>query len=1200
MADEHEVEKMNDVVGRKAGIDGDPRGETSTKAKGRVPRKESDLATSPKLIPVHTGGRDIPLPPWAAAKPDHVGVTDARAPVAAAPVPLYAPPGRIPKKGPLVKGSSTKVGMGREPFPLPVFSMLPQGRTALKPTGPHTGFPPVLKHTSCVNTHFVHVADHSAFGLQSSTSSPGTSSSQQTSRTVHSISDSGDDYSIGQFSSDEGGNTDEEDDVSDDDELQRPDRAQLLAALTKGHEEAAADNVEGASVFDSFAERFKTETSGPAIDAKLASFLTGIWGRKAPMEKKEVKTLLAAHPRPENLQCVPIDLNDEVVASVRVPWARKRDVEMRTIHHGLVGCFRGLAVMMDTLGKGPKPDQAALNAGFDVAEMLAHTAALVNTGRRDAMRPLLHEKYHHKMKSSVAGTEPLLFGPKFGEAVKAANAVGPMASSSSRGEKRKGNFRGGDQKRRRFNRKGDESVSFLSCLVTENALPLPNPLPFPSVCREQEGQLDDELDQRGLQKEVDEPLVGTVVEALRALGPADHRAGGLARGVDEWAKLTSDRQILQDIRGHHIEFDEWPTQHKVPRPLNFSQTENDIIALEIERLLEKGVISEVAHEPGEFISNIFVREKKDSGKFRMILNIKELNKHVKKHHFKMDTLTTALSLIEQGDWFLSIDFTDAYYSVNIAAHHRKLLRFVFQDRLLQFNVFPNGLTSGPRTFTKVLKVPLSFLREVFGVTIVGYLDDTLLVERSAEKVASGGVHAVELFHALGFIISEKKSVLAPSQTIEYLGFCIDSNTMRVTLPEGKRKKLKEHIMSFLPKEQYTVQEVASLQGKLAATAPANPWALLYSKRLEQEKTVVLKQNGYRFDDTMTVSSWAKTDLQWWLSNLDHLFAPVRRAAPDFTVYTDASKLGWGYYLPAADRKGGGRWSEEEQQCHINEQELTAVLFTLQAEFRTVSEAHVKVMSDNTTTVACINKQGSVGSFRCDKIARVIWEFALPKNIWISAAHCPGVDNVEADHGSRHFKDETEWSLQKAIYQAICEKLEVEPVIDMFASRLNAQTQRFCSWRPDPEAAMVDAFSVQWSDELIYAFPPFSIIHKVLEKLRQDEATGLLLVPYWPTKPWFTQLTASLIATPVTFSLESDMLFIPGRPEPQPQHHMVGKTPLVAAVCSGRRALSKAFRRTWRKSWGTGDDSHPRAYTRDTLESGRRFSLNGAFVSSKPL
>ena len=124
--------------------------------------------------------------------------------------------------------------------------------------------------------------------------------------------------------------------------------------------------------------------------------------------------------------------------------------------------------------------------------------------------------------------------------------------------------------------------------------------------------------------------------------------------------------------------------------------------------------------------------------------------------------------------------------------------------------------------------------------------------------------------------------------------------------------------------------------------------------------------------------------------------------------------------------------------------------------------------------------------------------------------------------------------------------------------------------------MVDAFLVPWSDKLIYAFPPFSIIHKVLQKLRQDEATGLLLVPYWPTKPWFTQLMASLIATPVTFSLEPDMLFIPGRPEPQPQHHMVGKTPLVAAVCLRRRDLSKAFRSKWRKSWGTGNDSRPRA------------------------
>ena len=39
----------------------------------------------------------------------------------------------------------------------------------------------------------------------------------------------------------------------------------------------------------------------------------------------------------------------------------------------------------------------------------------------------------------------------------------------------------------------------------------------------------------------------------------------------------------------------------------------------------------------EFVSNIFIRDKKD-GSHRVILNLLELNKFIAYHHFKMDTI----------------------------------------------------------------------------------------------------------------------------------------------------------------------------------------------------------------------------------------------------------------------------------------------------------------------------------------------------------------------------------------------------------------------------------------------------------------------------------------------------------------------------------------------------------------------------------
>ena len=60
----------------------------------------------------------------------------------------------------------------------------------------------------------------------------------------------------------------------------------------------------------------------------------------------------------------------------------------------------------------------------------------------------------------------------------------------------------------------------------------------------------------------------------------------------------------------------------------------------------------------------------------MILNLKRLNKHITYHHFKMDTLQTALLLVTPNCFFASIDLKDAYYSCSIAPEHRKFLRLL--------------------------------------------------------------------------------------------------------------------------------------------------------------------------------------------------------------------------------------------------------------------------------------------------------------------------------------------------------------------------------------------------------------------------------------------------------------------------------------------------------------------------------------------
>ena len=54
-------------------------------------------------------------------------------------------------------------------------------------------------------------------------------------------------------------------------------------------------------------------------------------------------------------------------------------------------------------------------------------------------------------------------------------------------------------------------------------------------------------------------------------------------------------------------------------------------------------------------------------------NSKSCNEAVLFRHFKMDTLSTVINLIRPGVYMASFDLKHAYYTIPIAAEHRKYL-----------------------------------------------------------------------------------------------------------------------------------------------------------------------------------------------------------------------------------------------------------------------------------------------------------------------------------------------------------------------------------------------------------------------------------------------------------------------------------------------------------------------------------------------
>ena len=122
-------------------------------------------------------------------------------------------------------------------------------------------------------------------------------------------------------------------------------------------------------------------------------------------------------------------------------------------------------------------------------------------------------------------------------------------------------------------------------------------------------------------------------------------------------------------------------------------------------------------------------------------------------------------------------------------------------------------------------------------------------------------------------------------------------------------------------------------------------------------------------------------------------------------------------------------------------------------------SHVRLRSDNTTAVACIACCGSTRP-NLHALTVNIFEWAASRDITLSAQHVQGLDNVTADIESRVSRMDGEWMLQPDIFNKICQ-LFYTPVIDLFATRLNAQLPVYVSWRPDPSAMCTNAFILDW-------------------------------------------------------------------------------------------------------------------------------------------
>ena len=301
-------------------------------------------------------------------------------------------------------------------------------------------------------------------------------------------------------------------------------------------------------------------------------------------------------------------------------------------------------------------------------------------------------------------------------------------------------------------------------------------------------------------------------------------------------------------------------------------------------------------------------------------------------------------------------------------------------------------------------------------------------------------------------------------------------------------------------------------------------------------------------------------LKWWIDNVqkETTYLSLARKRICASLSTDASFTGWGASAivnNGTERATSGHLSKTEiESKNINYLEMKAALYALRALCHQCSDAKISLKVDNTAAVGAIRNMGSRSPL-CDGVIEEIWQWAQERNVWILVSHIPGVENVKADAASRiRHNDELEWALAPTMFHHAMEKLKWTPNIDLFASRLNYKVKPFYSMRPDPEAAGCDAFTIDWQEHRFYAFPPFPLIQRVLRKIGEEGATGVIVVPNWPTKPWYPLLMSMIVSERCFLPRSPRTLQHPRTGEPHP---MAKTMQMMVCVVSGSNSTTGA-------------------------------------------
>lgn len=340
------------------------------------------------------------------------------------------------------------------------------------------------------------------------------------------------------------------------------------------------------------------------------------------------------------------------------------------------------------------------------------------------------------------------------------------------------------------------------------------------------------------------------------------------------------------------------------------------------------------------------------------------------------------------------DLKDAYKSCPIDPRDWWQLAIAWEGEIYWYIVAVNGhRTAGVPLCT--ISTAIARAVTAAGYPTRAYVDDLSVVSRAVDADAAEA--AFDAYNGLAGTVKsvEKRLKAGPAGTVKkYIGFIFDIERSEIRIPDDKLQEIRDQLDAMITAGTVSRKAIDELAGLLQ-------WAVGAAPRLRPFVTP-LRLLAQRRKGPGPIPRPIMRDLIFLRDILAEYngrsMLPTTLAPPTATIYTDASRSGWGYCIEGMNAHAFGTWAAAQDEIHINVLEAVVAV----AAVRTAIDAghrYIHVYTDNSVTQAALTR-GSTQSPHVWAALRAYARSVTLSGAHVTVHHLQGVKNVEADGLSR--------------------------------------------------------------------------------------------------------------------------------------------------------------------------------------------------------